>query len=78
MDVFPSVSRSVPVSAVLRLAAVEDGAQDVRNLNSANVASRLFLTASSDPKSVSVHHTSHSESSVVSEGRWVFVIVCIV
>lgn len=34
MDVFSSVSRSVPVSAVLRLAAVEDGAQDVRNLNS--------------------------------------------
>lgn len=35
MDVFPSVSKSVPVSAVVRLAAVEEGVLGVRNLNSA-------------------------------------------
>ena len=35
MDVFPSVSKSVPVSAAVRLAAVEEGVLGVRNLNSA-------------------------------------------
>lgn len=32
MDVFPSVSKSVPVSAMVSLAAVEEGALGVRNL----------------------------------------------
>lgn len=71
MYVFPSVSKSVPVSATVRLAAVEEGVLGVRNLIQPNDASSLFLTVNSDPKSASVHyhHTSHSESLVVGEGR---------
>lgn len=66
MDVFPSVSKSVPVSAVVRLAAVEEGVLGVRSLSR-----MMHPVCFSDPKSASVHyhHASHSESLVVSEGR---------
>lgn len=65
MDDVPSVSVSVPVSAVVRLAAVEEGVLGERNLNSAD---SLFLTVGSDPMSTSVRfYQSHSESSVRAE-----------
>lgn len=58
VGVFPSVSKSVPVSAFLKLAAIKEGVLGARNRNSANCASSLFLTVSPNPKSTSVHHTT--------------------
>lgn len=75
MDVFPSASKSVPVSAVVRLAAVEEGVLGVRNLNSADCASSLFLTVELRPKvrpQYIYHHTV--KSLVASESQLVFVI----
>lgn len=54
MDVFSSVCNSVPVSAVVRLAAVKEGV--LGTLIQQSAVSSPFLTVPSDPKSISVHY----------------------
>lgn len=59
---FPFVSKSVPGSALVRLAAVEVGVLGMRSFRSADCASSLFLTVGANPKSASVryrHTVSH-------------------
>lgn len=72
MDAFPSVSKSVPVSAVVNLAAVEEGVLGARNLNSAERRIQSVSHSPLRPKVRLSTSPSHGESLVVSEGRYGF------